>query len=196
MDRSLSFGSAPRDLNRAVRTRFRFGTVLDLALPRGATRRLIMQKARGHRTGRLPQLAGLWFQVLFHSPQGVLFTFPSRYLCAIGRQRVFSLGGWAPRIQTGFHVSRPTWENGSGWGESSRMGLSPAAATLSRVSRSPRPAPFAAGPATPAGRPAGLGCSAFARHYLRNHCCLLLLRVLRCFTSPGIALRAYAFSAQ
>ena len=30
----------------------------------------------------------------------------------------------------------------------------------------------------------GLGCSAFARHYLRNHCCFLLLRVLRCFSSP------------
>ena len=30
----------------------------------------------------------------------------------------------------------------------------------------------------------GLGCSAFARHYLRNHYCFLLLRVLRCFSSP------------
>ena len=30
----------------------------------------------------------------------------------------------------------------------------------------------------------GLGCSAFARHYLRNHCCFLFLRVLRCFSSP------------
>ena len=30
----------------------------------------------------------------------------------------------------------------------------------------------------------GLGCSAFARHYLRNHFCFLFLRVLRCFSSP------------
>ncbi len=30
----------------------------------------------------------------------------------------------------------------------------------------------------------GLGCSAFARHYLRNHFCFLLLWVLRCFSSP------------
>ena len=30
----------------------------------------------------------------------------------------------------------------------------------------------------------GLGSSAFARHYLRNHFCFLLLRVLRCFSSP------------
>ena len=32
----------------------------------------------------------------------------------------------------------------------------------------------------------GLGCSAFARHYLRNHYCFLFLRVLRCFSSPGL----------
>ena len=30
----------------------------------------------------------------------------------------------------------------------------------------------------------GLGSSAFARRYSRNHCCFLLLRVLRCFSSP------------
>ena len=31
----------------------------------------------------------------------------------------------------------------------------------------------------------GLGSSAFARRYLRNHCYFLFLRVLRCFSSPG-----------
>ena len=31
---------------------------------------------------------------------------------------------------------------------------------------------------------AGLGSSAFARHYLRNHCYFLFLWVLRCFSSP------------
>ena len=31
----------------------------------------------------------------------------------------------------------------------------------------------------------GLGSSAFARHYLRNHYYFLFLRVLRCFSSPG-----------
>jgi hypothetical protein len=38
----------------------------------------------------------------------VLFTFPSRYLFAIGRMRVLRLGGWSPHVQTGFHVSRLT----------------------------------------------------------------------------------------
>ncbi len=32
----------------------------------------------------------------------------------------------------------------------------------------------------------GLGCSAFARHYLRNHCYFLFLRVMRCFSSPRL----------
>ena len=44
------------------------------------------------------------FQVLFHSPPGVLFTFPSRYYSAIGHQVVFSLGGWSPLLPTRFHV--------------------------------------------------------------------------------------------
>ena len=53
-------------------------------------------------------LVGARFQVLFHSPPGVLFTFPSRYLCAIGHRRVFRLGGWSPLLRTGFHVPGPT----------------------------------------------------------------------------------------
>ena len=46
-------------------------------------------------------------------------------------------------------------------------------------------------PATPSDKSDGLGSSAFARHYLRNHCCFLFLRLLRCFTSPGLALKPY-----
>ena len=56
----------------------------------------------------LRRLAGARFQVLFHSPPGVRFTFPSRYLCAIGHRRVFRLGGWSPLLRTGFHVPGPT----------------------------------------------------------------------------------------
>ena len=42
----------------------------------------------------------------------------------------------------------------------------------------------------------GLGSCAFARHYLRNHFCFLFLRVLRCFSSPGLlgALRRAAIA--
>ena len=53
-------------------------------------------------------LVGRGVQGLFHSPCGVLFTFPSRYSCTIGGQRVFSLGGWSPLLPTGLLVSRGT----------------------------------------------------------------------------------------
>jgi hypothetical protein len=33
----------------------------------------------------------------------VLFTFPSRYWCTIGRSRVCSLGRWSSQLPTGFH---------------------------------------------------------------------------------------------
>ena len=41
--------------------------------------------------------------------------------------------------------------------------------------------------------PPGLACSAFARHYSRNHIRFLFLRLLRCFTSAGVASPDYAF---
>ena len=50
-------------------------------------------------------LVSIGFQILFHSPPGVLFTFPSRYYFTIGHQVVFSLTGWSPLIHTGFLVS-------------------------------------------------------------------------------------------
>ena len=56
----------------------------------------------------LPLLVSIRFQVLFHSPPGVLFTFPSRYWFAIGHRVVFSLSGWSPMIPAGFHVPRRT----------------------------------------------------------------------------------------
>ena len=48
------------------------------------TRWLVLQKARGHTYKVLPPVVGTRFQVLFHSPPGVLFTFPSRYFFTIG----------------------------------------------------------------------------------------------------------------
>ena len=43
------------------------------------TRRPVLQKVRYHARMALYLLVSLRFQVLFHSPPGVLFTFPSRY---------------------------------------------------------------------------------------------------------------------
>src|ERR671931_1192582 len=50
------------------------------------------------------------------------------------------------------------------------------------------------GPTTPPCKHDGLGCSAFARRYWRNHCCFLFLWVLRWFTSPRCLRTAYGFS--
>src|SRR3954464_2703870 len=71
------------------------------------TRRLILQKARRHPTDlttgtRLRRIVGERFQVLFHSPPGVLFTIPSRYSSAIGHQEVFSLTRWSWQIHSKF----------------------------------------------------------------------------------------------
>lgn len=48
------------------------------------------------------------FRFYFTPLTGVLFAFPSQYWFTIGQSGVFSLGGWSPHIQTGYHVSRPT----------------------------------------------------------------------------------------
>src|SRR5512135_831195 len=80
----------------------------------------------------LPLFVCMRFQDLFHSPPGVLFAFPSRYWFTIGRQRVFSLGGWSPHLQTGFHVSRPTCRTLRPANFFSHTGLSPTIAGLSR----------------------------------------------------------------
>src|SRR6187399_1907685 len=79
----------------------------------------------------LRQLVGSRFQVLFHSPPGVLFTFPSRYWFTIGRQGVLSLRGWSPQIRTGFQGSRTTRDVCKEIGRVSPTGLLPSVAALS-----------------------------------------------------------------
>src|SRR6185436_2177923 len=121
MARSPGFGSYSMRLKRPVRTRFRFGSGAEL-LNLAAQSKSPDHYAKGtpspsrlpKESIRLRQLVSVWFQVLFHSPPGVLFTFPSRYWFTIGRQRVFSLGGWSLRIPAGFHVSRGTWVRAQG----------------------------------------------------------------------------------
>ncbi len=79
------------------------------------TRRLILQKARRHpapqKGTQLRRIVGERFQVLFHSPPGVLFTIPSRYSSAIGHQGVFRLTRWSWQIHGTFHECAATREN-------------------------------------------------------------------------------------
>jgi hypothetical protein len=60
--------------------------------------------------------------------------------------------------------------------------------------RSTRPPPPTSGSRNPGKTsPPGLGSSAFARHYSRNHSRFLFLGLLRCFTSPRLASPDYEF---
>ena len=119
-DSSPGFASAACDSLAILKARFRCGSFPNLTSPHTATRWLILQKARRHNARLLRLLVGARFQVLFHSPLGVLFTFPSRYWFAIGHRRVFSLGGWSPRLRTGFHVPGPT-RDAQQWGDRFRV---------------------------------------------------------------------------
>ena len=106
---SPGFASAAADYGRPFRTRFRSGSLSSLTSPTASNSLAHSTKGTpSHLQRVLRRLAGARFQVLFHSPPGVLFTFPSRYLCAIGHRRVFRLGGWSPLLRTGFHVPGPT----------------------------------------------------------------------------------------
>ena len=80
MGRSPGFGSAYTDFAALLRLGFPSAPELNsLTLPASATRRTVLQKVRGCAYIALPQLVDTGFQVLFHSPPGVLFTFPSQY---------------------------------------------------------------------------------------------------------------------
>lgn len=126
----------------------------------------------------------------------MLFTFPSRYWFTIGLSGVFSLTGWCRWIQAGFLRSRPT-QGTARAKELTHTGLSPPMVVLPRTLCFNLWSHIAAlQPQTCRDKP-GLGCSAFARHYLRNHSCFLFLRVLRCFSSPGsLTLRCTVSSTQ
>ena len=108
-------------------------------------------------------LVNIRFQVLFHSPPGVLFTFPSQYCSTIGHQVVFRLGGWAPRLLTGFLVSADTLDTATlqsrfAYGSLTLSGRLFHAVRLQSLlrSRSPYPANISI---------RGLASSAFARRY-------------------------------
>lgn len=109
MDRSPGFGSMAGNLVALLRLGFPTAPDLkSLTLLTTITRWPVLQKVRGYTSNVLPLLVGVGFQILFHSPSGVLFTFPSRYYFSIGHQGVFSLGRWSSLLPTGFHVSRGT----------------------------------------------------------------------------------------
>src|SRR6187399_238913 len=111
MGRSPRFGSRARDSNALFRLAFATATPHGLTSPRTTNSQAHSSKGTlSPLLGRLQRIVGTRFQVLFHSPPGVLFTFPSRYLSAIGHQGVFRLNGWSRQIHTEFQGFRVTWD--------------------------------------------------------------------------------------
>ena len=128
------------------------------------TRRTILQKVPDH-TFMCRALGACKHRVSgsFHSPPGVLFTFPSQYCFTIGHWVVFRLGWWSTRLPTGFLVSRGTLVLASSVSLSStRLSLSPVPfpkrirLAIQIHVASPNPGKIAF---------SGLASSPFARHY-------------------------------
>ena len=128
-------------------------------------------------------LVNIRFQVLFHSPPGVLFTFPSQYFFSIGHQVVFRLGGWAPRLLTGFLVSADTLDPAYLFSHFAYKTFT----SFGRFSHTVRlwSKIICCGPNPVYISIHGLASSAFARHYSRNLGWFLFLSLLRCFSSGG-----------
>src|SRR3712207_6124001 len=81
MGRSPRFGSRTRDWNALFGLAFATAPPPGLTSPRAANSQAHSSKGTPspRPKSQLRRLVGTRFQVLFHSPPGVLFTFPSRY---------------------------------------------------------------------------------------------------------------------
>ena len=136
MARSLRFGSRACDSNALFRLAFATAPPHGLTSPHTTNSQAHSSKGTPspHTQGclRLRRIVGTRFQVLFHSPPGVLFTFPSRYLSAIGHQGVFRLTRWSWQIHSRFHGSAATREHPQTGQQLSPTGLSPSTVATSQ----------------------------------------------------------------
>ncbi len=154
---------------------------LCLTLPVCKTRRTVLQKVRGP-SSLVPQLVDTGFQVLFHSPPGVLFTFPSQYSSLSVTEEYLALGGGPPFFLQGFSCPVVLWILLAAF-PFSGTGLSPSLAGFPKTIPLTSCSLFAV--LTPPCSHRGLGSFPFARRYLENRGFFLFLWVLRCFNSPG-----------
>ena len=132
MGRSLRFGSRSRHCNALFRLAFATASPHGLTSRRNTNSQAHSSKGTpSQKQSLLRRFVGTRFQVLFHSPPGVLFTFPSRYLSAIGHQVVFRLTRWSWQIRTGFLGPRATWDPLQTASRITVTGLTPSPAGLS-----------------------------------------------------------------
>ena len=109
MGRSPGFGSMISDSTVLLTLAFASAPDLkSLTLPLIITRRTVLQKVR-RRTCVLRQLVNTGFQVLFHSPPGVLFTFPSQYSALSVTKEYLALRGGPRSFPQGFSCLVVLW---------------------------------------------------------------------------------------
>src|SRR3954452_25431089 len=113
MGRSLRFGSRTCDWIALFGLAFAPAPPHGLTSPHAANSQAHSSKGTPSHGPKnlLRRLVGTRFQVLFHSPPGVLFTFPSRYSSAIGHQEVFRLTRWSCQIHGRLQGSAATREH-------------------------------------------------------------------------------------
>ena len=182
MDRSPGFGSAHTD-SGPIQTWFPFGSapsVLNLASTGNSPDR--STKSTRLHLNVLPQFVNTGFQVLFHSPPGVLFTFPSQYYALSVTKEYLALGGGPPDFPQGSTCLAVLWIPLAGY----RFLIQDFHPLWSDFPDcSDNDSPHISWSVTPECTHSGLGSSDFARRYFRNRCFFLFLRLLRCFSSPG-----------
>ena len=182
MDRSPGFGSACTD-SGPLKTRFPFGSgrfVLNLARTGNSPDR--STKSTRLHLNVLPQFVNTGFQVLFHSPPGVLFTFPSQYYALSVTKEYLALGGGPPDFPQGSTCLVVLWIPLAGYRFPLR-GFHPLWPDV--PVRSGNESPHFMRSITPACTHPGLGSFHFARRYFGNRVFFLFLRLLRCFSSAG-----------
>ena len=110
MDRSPGFGSMAGDFIVLFTLAFASAPYLKyLTLPHAITRRTVLQKVRRRTFIVLRQLVNTGFQVLFHSPPGVLFTFPSQYYALSVTKEYLALRGGPRSFPQGFSCLVVLW---------------------------------------------------------------------------------------
>src|ERR1700758_814514 len=142
MGRSLRFGSTACDSFALFRLAFATATPHGLTLPHTVTRRLILQKARGHFTlaeaRLLPRLVGTRFQVLFHDPlPGCFSPFPHGTGSLSVTREYLALGDGPPCFRRDFSCPAVLRIH-SGGNEVSTTGFLPSTTGLSRPIHLPR----------------------------------------------------------
>ena len=153
-----------------------------LTSPASATRRTVLQKVRGCTYKVLPQFVNIWFQVLFHSPPGVLFTFPSQYYALSVTKEYLALRGGPRSFPQGFTCLVVLWILPCSlafrvrgfhplWLAFPKPFYEAHSSILQSEPRSARTPVWA----LPRSLAATYGIT----------CCFLFLRLLRCFSSPG-----------